>query len=203
MIQTTLNEKIKQKHQDAYQNLANAISLILNHNKDGLSLYDLIKQLSSDPYHLLDDRALREPVTLFQTNFVVMNALYQLKKHSTQFDFSISPLEIKQFPKSVSSSTHLIIEDKLADYYLNWDNIHQTEAEINDLLSSFWEKILVIDFKEEDLKVLGIEHAMTLQEIKKQYRYLSQQHHPDKGGDPEAFLKIKLAYERLMKQYKP
>ena len=35
-------------------------------------------------------------------------------------------------------------------------------------------------------------------DIKQQYRHLAGIHHPDKGGDPEKFKRIKFAYEVLM-----
>ncbi len=44
---------------------------------------------------------------------------------------------------------------------------------------------------------LGITNNATPDEIKKAYRKLAMQHHPDKGGDPEKFQKITEAYESL------
>ena len=38
----------------------------------------------------------------------------------------------------------------------------------------------------------------TEDEIRKAYRKLSRDHHPDKGGDPGIFVKIKTAYETLI-----
>ena len=44
---------------------------------------------------------------------------------------------------------------------------------------------------------LGIEKSASLSEIKKAYRNLAMQHHPDKGGDAEKFKKISQSYEIL------
>jgi DnaJ-class molecular chaperone len=44
---------------------------------------------------------------------------------------------------------------------------------------------------------LGLSKTATEQDIKKQYRTLARQHHPDKGGDGEKFKKISHAYEIL------
>lgn len=44
---------------------------------------------------------------------------------------------------------------------------------------------------------LGISSDATTDEIKKAYRKLAQQHHPDKGGDAEAFQRISEAYSVL------
>ena len=45
--------------------------------------------------------------------------------------------------------------------------------------------------------ILGLSKSATLEEIKAKYKSLAQQHHPDKGGDPDLFKKIKHAYEVL------
>lgn len=45
--------------------------------------------------------------------------------------------------------------------------------------------------------ILGVEKTATPDEIKKAYRKLAMQHHPDKGGDPEQFQAINEAYETL------
>ena len=37
--------------------------------------------------------------------------------------------------------------------------------------------------------------------IKPAYRRKAQQHHPDKGGDPDEFMRVKTAYERLRGRY--
>jgi len=45
--------------------------------------------------------------------------------------------------------------------------------------------------------VLGVQTTATQDEIKKAYRKLALQHHPDKGGDQEQFKKVNGAYEIL------
>ena len=44
---------------------------------------------------------------------------------------------------------------------------------------------------------LELPQDCSFEEIKQQYRILARVHHPDMGGDPEKFKKIKLAYEVL------
>lgn len=51
-------------------------------------------------------------------------------------------------------------------------------------------------------EVLGITQKATQDEVKKAFRKLAIQHHPDKGGDPEKFKEINAAYEILSNEEK-
>lgn len=46
-------------------------------------------------------------------------------------------------------------------------------------------------------EILGVEKNASQDEIKKAYRTLAKENHPDKGGDPESFKKISVAYDIL------
>jgi curved DNA-binding protein len=46
-------------------------------------------------------------------------------------------------------------------------------------------------------KILGVNESATPDEIKKAYRKLANQHHPDKGGDQAKFKDISVAYDTL------
>lgn len=49
----------------------------------------------------------------------------------------------------------------------------------------------------EHYQTLGVAKNATPDEIKKAYRRLASQHHPDKGGDTATFQKIQIAYDTL------
>jgi curved DNA-binding protein len=46
-------------------------------------------------------------------------------------------------------------------------------------------------------QILGVPRTATADEIKRAYRRLASQHHPDKGGDTERFQEIEAAYRTL------
>ena len=49
----------------------------------------------------------------------------------------------------------------------------------------------------EYYQTLGIDPSASADEIKKAYRKLANQHHPDKGGDQDTFKNISVAYDTL------
>src|SRR6266446_7115376 len=53
--------------------------------------------------------------------------------------------------------------------------------------------------RQQALAVLGLPANATRQQIKRRYRVLAKQHHPDRGGDQRQMQRIIAAYELLMK----
>ena len=53
------------------------------------------------------------------------------------------------------------------------------------------------------LSLLGLPPNATFQDIKRRYRELAQVHHPDHGGDHDAFIEVVDAYERLTDKGRP
>ena len=56
--------------------------------------------------------------------------------------------------------------------------------------------------KKDLYEVLGVPKDATQEDIKKAYRMLAKENHPDKGGDEELFKKISVAYDTIVDESK-
>lgn len=159
-----------------------------------MSEYSLISILQTPPYALFDKEALRDPLIMFQTHFVVFHALYRVRDrwrekgvgelgiHTLRIVLN-APLTATSLPENT---------DPLRAYYLDWDKFNETgEEDVNALLNDFWQRVgggmtSVSQAEIEDAKQaleLGDDSGLTLASVKRQYRKLVHVHHPDKGGD--------------------
>ena len=200
--------------------LIDILALLLDENSVGFSEHELLKLLQQPPHEFFATDALRDPLVLFQTHFLLFHCLYVLKQRwsKTQHaELEISALVIKKRPLKPSIEPSLKdspmdknefqpIEhaDPLAQYYLDWSHFSATSsADVEDLLSNFWRKVFKpqneLDIQQA-LIVMELEAPISTIELKVQYRRLAQSHHPDKGGDSEHFKNICQAFHQL-KQY--
>lgn len=86
--------------------------------------------------------------------------------------------------------------------------------EIKKVYEGFFYRVYFQYFKEHGLSMadaydpgllslLGLPPFATFQDIKQRYRELAQVHHPDHGGDHDAFIEVVDAYERLTDKGRP
>ena len=61
-----------------------------------------------------------------------------------------------------------------------------------------WAQNSAPDPRGEALRELGLEAGASPQMVKRAYRRLAKAHHPDLGGDPQAFHRLEAAYRLLM-----
>ncbi len=145
----------------------------------------------------------RDSLALFQAHFLVMNALYTIQKLEKVAgkQLQISALKIQWLPAGQSSAGHGEIklhDHSLSDYYLNFDNFNRASQDsVEELLNSFWTRYIAQDNKCAALAVLDLEGCNEFAVIKKRYRQLAMQHHPDRGGDARQLANINDAYETL------
>ena len=193
----------------------------------GISEFDLIALLKRPPYSLFDEDALRDPLMLFQTHFLVFHALYKLQIkwresgegrldiHTTKILLrdDIQPQNIPlQNKDATQAQTHLAGLDPLASYYLNLDNLKGTsEADVAALLDDFWrqmagQKLGVPNTKDRDkacdVLKLDKQDILTLNSLKAHYRKALLKVHPDRGGNVEEAQQVIQAYRVLLSSLK-
>ena len=202
------NERIS--NDPSLQALYAAISTMEADFREGMSEYALISRLQKAPFELLDEKALRDNLLLFQCHFVLFNLLYTLQDKWAREGkgwLDILATNILLLPPE-NLSERIAQKDPLRAYYLDWKNLDATcRDEVDELISGFWKKMgvpatpVVSDSALAEAKSvleIGDDAVIDRALVKRQYRRLQHVHHPDKGGDNQHSRKLVWAYELLM-----
>lgn len=156
---------------------------LLKSHPEGIKEYDLLKQISAQNNQQL---ALFDSLVLFQQHFLLFHALYRLRDQQhgeQQGHIIIEALNIQWLPYSRLDQNSLTRGDPLRHYYLDLANLDQTSAQdVDDLLASFWLRVNDDTQKNAALKRFDLSPECNLADIKRRYRQLLANHHPDKGG---------------------
>lgn len=175
---------------------------------DGLSEYDLLMQAKkSSAFPILEGE---NSVLLFREHFLLMHCLYKLQKQlesAGSYQLRIDPIKtVLQKAAKETNETRLLktelreasSHEALKEYYLNWENFETTkEDDVDKLFDSFWQDYALHISGDEAFGILGLNIDASQKEVKARYRGLAAKHHPDRGGDKEAFIKTRAAYEVL------
>lgn len=171
--------------------------------------YDLINSLVSDGVLANDYGA--TSLGLFQTHFLVKNALYHLQPVFLQMGMTlvIEPIHIyleecgAEQPEQQSVSAAAAESPKVAEYYLDWSHFVQaSEESVDSLLQSFWQRYIALDAKAEALALFDLDASATFPEIRRRYRQLAMQHHPDRGGCKNKIAELNQAMAVLQQCYR-
>ena len=180
--------------------LQHKIHRILLDHPIGISEYQLLQCVAEHP--LLQTISGQGNVQLFQRHFLLRHCLYCLQRDLAEANgdsIEITPLMITLFPAHAAQQQIQSAANNLAlrQFYLDENNIHTSTEEIENLLTGFWQHYVKYINQDEAWEVLGLQSGSSLQEVTDRYRTLAARNHPDKGGDEEAFIKIRSAYESL------
>lgn len=143
-----------------------------------------------------------EQLQLFRVNFLIMNALYQLQAelHDEGWWLVISTLDIRLEPLAGATDTRqrLALGQPLRSYYLDWRVFWQTDKEeVEALLTRFWLAYDGTGRRAEALALFELTADASQETVRRRWRELALQHHPDRGGDAETFIRIRWAWECL------
>lgn len=185
--------------------LTETVKRILQQHRNEITEFELIRILQKDLLELFPENCFSDSLVMFRCHFLLMHCLYKIQNEYLEQGkvyLDIGQLSISQKSIQETDRLQLTSHNSLADYYLDFSNLHNTDREaVDDMLNAFWNRYLAQDDIAQALETLQLDNEAGKAEIKNRYRQLSQQHHPDKGGDPQTFHSISEAYETLKKAF--
>ncbi len=186
-------------------NLINELILsTLTENPQGVDAYHLIKTLQNSTCEEFPKVRLTEHLPLFRANFLLFHCLYILRDNlwqKQQFHLDISPLRISLHTYQ-SSYADLTNYDPMRAYFLDIEQLETTtQADVANLLASFWTKLQANEQRLQALTELELQEPVDYETIKQQYRRLAMRYHPDRGGDNTRLQVINTAMATLEQYY--
>lgn len=181
--------------------IVDRVLALLRQHPDGIGEYDILKSLQQDGIAPFADLEFSDNLMLFRAHFILYHCLYLLRDHlyrEQSHDLEISPLiiELKSWTAGQAAIGH---HDPLREYYGDLAKLEQTSADdVKELLASFWRRMAGIEHRKEALDVLGLAMDADQETIRRRYRSLAMEHHPDRGGDKGRLQEINRAAKLLL-----
>ena len=190
---------------DQYLNAFQAELLeILENQDEPIKEYDLIRLLGERGHERFSGSFLGNEPELFRAHFILFNALYRLRQHVREADnreIEISAVKIV-LHQGDKAAEGLQKSDPLESYYLNEANLKETtDEDVYELLASFWTRFQASTDKDQALALLALREPVEPDVIRKRYRELAFEHHPDRGGSAEKLATINEAMDTLRVYY--
>ncbi len=86
----------------------------------------------------------------------------------------------------------------LKTYYLDRSNLETMDGtRLEMMMQGVYRYASSYDEVEDARRTLGLDRDFSIDRLRRRFRYLSKQEHPDSGGDSERFNRIQKAYRRL------
>lgn len=151
-------------------------------------------------------------LALFQTHFLLFNALYRLQdelaSHQLALEIGLVNIRVREQQVAQSSALDVGRQASLREYYLDWSHFNgATEESVDELLERFWQQFgpgqVATSEKAAALASLQLTEPVTYAEIKMRYRRLVMREHPDRGGDNARLQALNDAMAVLARAYKP
>lgn len=174
---------------------------ILHRHPGGLSEYELFAALDRAGQSAYGKTAFADEHTLFCRHFLLFNALYRLADdlhRDGAGHLAISPLAIRLHPYRVGEEG-LDRHDALRAYYLDIRELEKISADdVMQMLGRFWSGYHRLAGRAAALGVLGLADPVDAAGIRRRYRELAMQYHPDRGGDTAQFQQLAAALRLLL-----
>lgn len=152
-----------------------------------LTEFELLRRLEDDGVPPFDALELGEPLALYRAHFLLFHCLYLLQDRlrAAGEELEVHCLRIARHTGFAPSEAQAVaMPDPLRAYYLDPANLDSVGAEdVVRMLAQFWRRFRANSARVEALAVLELPAGASADEIRRQYRRLVMQHHPDRGGD--------------------
>jgi DnaJ-domain-containing protein 1 len=199
------DEELERYTSEAAEHLCEPILRILQEYPEGIREYDLLRELEVREGELFGGAFEDRELSLFRSHFFLFHILYRLRERLLQerrYLLEIFCLEIRLHPWETAEreepQDELSRHDGVRDYYLDLENLYTTDAEdVRRMLRDFTRRLRSYYNREGALQELGLGPDASFPEVKRRYRHLVLRHHPDRGGDPERFRRVREAMEQL------
>ena len=150
---------------------------------------------------LRSEAELSADLARFQQHFVLYHLLYRLQQQLLELKQSFLSIGLAKVQLLAASDLpELAEQDGRRQYYMNWQNFYlMTEQLLEQHLEAFWQyvskggKASATLAHTEALALLQLADDFSLTELKKAYRSLALQHHPDRGGSTQQFILLRQA----------
>ena len=183
------------------ESLTDCIYALLQMQDEALSEFELMRLVDGPLRELGLPDTRGDAHALFQWHFVLYHALYRLRDElwiKRQGHLEIGPLAIRLHPYQAGADA-LTSPDPLRAYYLDLDQLAETRpADVDAMLTGFYERMLRNERRSEALAALGLADPVDEAVIRRRYRELAMQHHPDRGGSTEHLQTINQALRVLI-----
>lgn len=166
----------------------------------GMTEHALIGQLRDAGVEPFSGARLQEPLSLFQTHFLLFHCLYRLRDHLVQqgewvrihcLDIGIGPARDGPVGGAVGLPAQ---RDRLRTYYLDLTQLERMDAAaVEALLGEFWSRLGRDQRREQALAVLELADPVDADTVRRQYRRMAQRNHPDRGGNTATLQRINTA----------
>jgi DnaJ-domain-containing protein 1 len=175
---------------------------ILRAHPRGLSEYALLRKLQEVRRKAFPADLFKHGLAMFQAHFLLFHALHRLRDRlgaegAGWLDIDVLRIVLRP-ASSVAGEQGVARGDPLRAYYLDLDNLRDTDAaEVESMLGQFWVRYFANEQRAAALSTLGLCDPVDASAIKRRYRRLAMQHHPDRGGDLGRFQRLQAAMDVL------